>query len=99
MSMLFIRKILWDSWNIKHIARHHITPEEVESIFHKQPLVLRGQQKKRLVVIGLTQGNRMITVVIEAKGYGKYYPVTAFEPDASDIALYKRLKGGEKNEK
>jgi len=61
--------------------------------------VLRGQQKGRLVIIGLTEGNRMIAAVLEAKGYGKYYPVTAYEPDGSDKALYNRLKGGEHDEK
>ncbi|MDP3962779.1 MAG: BrnT family toxin [bacterium] len=96
--MLFIRKLIWDTWNIQHITRHDIAPEEVEEICHNLPLVLRGQQKGRLVLIGLTEGNRMIAVVLEVKEYGKYYPVTAYEPDVSDKALYNRLRGGENNE-
>lgn len=96
--MLLIRKLIWDSWNIQHIARHSITPEEVEEICHNLPLVLRGQEKGRLVLIGSTEEGRMITVVVEANGYGKYYPVTSYETDASDKALYNRLKGGENNE-
>ncbi len=93
--MLFIRKLIWEAWNIQHISRHGITPDEVEEICHNSPLVLRGQQKGRLVLIGVTNENQMISVVLEARGHGRYYPVTAYEPDESDKALYIRLKGGE----
>ena len=27
-----IRELIWDDWNQEHVARHHITPEEVEDI-------------------------------------------------------------------
>lgn len=94
--MLFVRKLVWDSWNIKHIYRHHIIPEEVEDICHSDPLVLRGQQKERLVLIGLSKANRMIAVVLEGQGRGVYYPITAYEPDEKDKTLYRRLKGGDK---
>lgn len=97
--MIFVRRLIWDSWNIQHIARHHVTPDEVEAICHSEPIVLRGQQKNRLVVIGKTEEQRMLAVILESKGRGTYYPVTAFPADKADIALYKHLKGGEdKNE-
>lgn len=97
-SMLFIRKLIWDRWNTNHIAKHNITPEEVEGICHNSPLIFQGQQKGRLVLIGVTEENRMLSVVLEAKRRGKYYPITAYEPDPSDKKLYARLKGGEDNE-
>ncbi len=97
--MILVRKLIWDAWNVQHIARHHITPDEVEEICHKLPLVLRGQQKGRLVLIGLTDEKKFVAVVLEAQGHGTYYPVTAYEPSTEDIALYKRLKGGEDNDK
>lgn len=95
--MLSVRKLIWDSWNVQHIAKHRIGSDEVEEICHGKPLILQGQQKGRLVLIGLTEGERMLAVVLETKGHGIYYPVTAYEPDANDVALYNRLKGGEKN--
>lgn len=97
--VIFIRKLIWDTWNIQHIARHNIIPDEVEEVCHGLPLVLRGQQKGRLILIGPTEGKRMLTVVLEAKGRKIYYPITVYETDANDIALYKRLRGGEKDEK
>ncbi len=28
--MIVIRRLIWNSWNIEHIARHDVTPDEVE---------------------------------------------------------------------
>lgn len=96
--MIFIRRLIWDSWNISHIARHKIIPDEVEAVCHNEPLVLRGQQKNRLLIIGQTKEKRMVTIVLESKGKGLYYPITAYPSDTRDIALYKRLRGGEDDE-
>jgi hypothetical protein len=52
--VLDIKKLIWDSWNIAHIARHHITPDEVESVCHGSPIILRGQVKNRLLLVGPT---------------------------------------------
>ncbi len=96
--MLLIRKLVWDAWNIQHIARHRVEPFEVEAVCHNDPLVLQGQQKGRLVVLGKTEEERLLGVVLEPKGKGHFYPVTAYEADEHDTALYKRLRGGEENE-
>lgn len=94
--VLVVRKLIWDAWNVSHIARHNVTPDEVEAICHGLPIVLRGQQKNRLVLIGPTEEKRILTVVLEAKGRGKYYPITAYEASRFDVVLYRRLRGGEK---
>ena len=46
--VLTIRKLIWDPWNIQHIARHQIIPDEIEAVCHNNPIVLRGQLKNRL---------------------------------------------------
>lgn len=96
--VIIVRKFIWDSWNIQHLARHNITPDEVEAVCHNQPIVLRGQQKNRLVLIGETEENLILVIVLEANGKGKYYPITAYPAEKQDITLYKRLKGGENYE-
>ena len=60
--------------------------------------MLRGRQKNRLLLIGQTEDERIIAVILESKGRGIFYPVTAYPADNQDIALFKRLKGGDKNE-
>lgn len=93
--MILIRKLVWDAWNISHIARHHVVPDEVDIVCHTSPVVLRGQQKSRLVLIGETEEKRILAVVLEAKGRGKYYPITAYDADRHDIVLYRKLRGGD----
>lgn len=92
--MVFVRKLIWDTWNVQHIARHHVLPEEIEEICHESPVILQGQQKKRLILIGVTNEDRMLTVVLEPKGHGVYYPITAYLSSPADSTLYKRLQGG-----
>lgn len=94
--VILIEKLIWDAWNISHIARHNVIPDEVEEVCHDLPLVLRGQTKSRLVLIGPTDTGRVLGIILESKGRGNYYPVTAYDASVSDIALYNRLRGGEK---
>ncbi len=89
--MIFIRKLIWDVWNITHIARHNIDPDEVEAVCRAIPIILRGKQKGRLILIGQTAEKRMLVVVLEAKGGSRYYPVTAYDANTKDCALYWRL--------
>lgn len=96
--VILIRKLIWDSWNVNHIARHHVVPDEVETLCHGLPVVLRGQQKSRLVLIGQTEEKRILGVVLEARGNGKYYPITAYDADSHDTLLFRKLRGGENDE-
>src|SRR3989344_3558276 len=82
--VLTVRKLIWDEWNISHISRHHVTPDEVEAICHGDPLILRGQQKNRLMLIGSTEEERILAVILESKGRGIYYPITAYPADKKD---------------
>jgi uncharacterized DUF497 family protein len=97
--MIHVKKLIWDSWNVQHTARHEITQDEVESVCHGSPLVLRGKKNNRLLLIGKTDEERIIVIVLEPKKDEEYYPITAYIPDRADIVLYKRLKGEKNNDK
>ena len=32
--MIEVRELVWTAWNIGHIARHAVTPDEVEEVCH-----------------------------------------------------------------
>jgi uncharacterized protein len=96
--VILVKKLIWDSWNVKHIARHNVTPIEVEAVCHGTVLIFQGQQKRRLLLTGPTEEKRMVSVILESLGKGRYYPITAYDADSKDIALYKHLKGGDNNE-
>jgi uncharacterized DUF497 family protein len=94
-----VKKLIWDTWNLHHISRHHVTQEEVEDICHGSPLVLQGQQKSRLLLVGRTAEDRLVSVVLHSQGQDIYYPITAYDSDPTDIIIFKRLRGGDNNEK
>ena len=92
--MLTIRRLIWDSLNVAHIARHDVTPEEVEAVCHRDPLVQQGHTG-RTVVVGPSSSGRMLEVVLDPEGSGVYYVVTAHPASRKDRALYAKEKGGE----
>lgn len=75
--MVNIRKLLWDAWNIAHIARHDVTVDEVEEACQSSPVVQQGK-KGRLLIYGTTISERTLTIVLDPEEEsGVYYPVTA----------------------
>jgi hypothetical protein len=54
--------------------------------------------RNRLVLIGETNAQRLVVVVLENRGGGNYYPVTAYDTSHEDKAFQERLRGGEKDE-
>jgi len=90
---MHVRQLLWDSWNIAHIARHNVTPEEVEQ-------VCRGDYetfdtyKGRILVIDPTITGHMLAIILNPKGDDLYYPVTARVADRKERRMYQEAKGG-----
>jgi uncharacterized DUF497 family protein len=77
LKRLTIKKneLVWDEWNIKHIAKHNVTKLEVEEVFAKTVRAKRSY-KGRLVVFGKTKKKRLLAVVLEKEKSG-YYTLTA----------------------
>ena len=46
--MPWIRGFVWDDENVAHIARHGVTPDEVEEVLVGDALVLRGPDNRYL---------------------------------------------------
>jgi hypothetical protein len=75
--MLVVRKLVWDAWNIAHIARHNVAPEEVDEACHGNYSV-RETYDGRLMLISPTRSGKLLAVVVAPKGAaGVYYPITA----------------------
>lgn len=86
--MIVVDKLVWDSWNVEHIARHDVIPEEVEEVCHGKYIV-RETYDKRLLLIGPTLSERMLAIVLgTTKRKGRYYPVTARPASKKEIRLY-----------
>jgi uncharacterized DUF497 family protein len=86
--MLVVRRLIWDTWNVAHIARHRVTPEEVEEVCQGTP-VTSTTYKGRLRVVGPTADGRMLTAILAPTGApGVYYPITARPADRKERRGY-----------
>ena len=86
--MLRVEKLLWDTWNVDHIRRHGVTPQQVEEVCHRRHLV-RQTHADRLLVIGTDQDNEMRSIVLSSQGASKYYVVTARPAGRTERAAYR----------
>ncbi len=75
-----LRRLIWDHWNIAHIARHGVTPEEVETVCNGELVLYKQSYKERLMLLGETPAGRVLAIVIgpvPGAPIGTYYPFTA----------------------
>lgn len=86
---MLINKLIWDEWNIEHIAKHNVKPEEVEQVCTDKHLARRGR-RGTYTIIGQTKGGRYLAMVLAPKGSGSFYPVTAREADFKERRLFKK---------
>ena len=91
--MVYVRRLLWDAWNVAHIARHQVAPDEVEQVRHGL-FVSSATYSGRLRLVGATRRGRMLTVILAPRGRGVFYPVTARPATRKEWRYYQAQKGG-----
>lgn len=91
--MPWIRGFVWDDENVAHIARHAVSPDEVEEAFAGEPLVLRGPDD-RYLAYGRTEADRWLFVVYVARPRGRIRVLTARDMTVGERRLYKRKRRG-----
>src|SRR5687768_14437854 len=82
-----------------HIARHHVTVDEIAAVVSGDYVAVPGRHD-RYVVIWRTEEGRILTVVVGHRDEpGTYGLVTARPASRSERALYRRiLEGGEQDD-
>lgn len=94
--MIFVNRLIWDEWNVAHIARHNVIPQEVEEVCHNEPIEREGE-KGRIQLIGLTRNNRTLSIILDPEPEPSvYYPITAHPASRQERRAYQAEKGGEK---
>ena len=73
----------WDLANIAHLARHRITPDDVEELFRREPRqenydVVDGED--RWTVVGRTKSLRILAIVFTIRGES-IRPITGWDAD------------------
>ena len=88
--MVKISEILWDVDSIFHIARHNVTPEEVEqAVFEGERIILKGKEK-RYVILSQCGSGRHLVVVVAFQMKGRARIITARDMNRKERAYYKR---------
>jgi uncharacterized protein len=85
--------LVWDQWNVDHIGRHEVSPEEVKQVC-RGSCHISETYAGRLRIIGLTDAGRMLTVILAPKGEDAFYPVTARSASRKERALYRQQEEG-----
>lgn len=73
-----IEMITWDEGSVDHVAKHSVSPEEVEeALFNEEypPLIMKGRDG-RLLAFSKTDGGRFLLIVLAIR-YRKTRIVTA----------------------
>jgi uncharacterized DUF497 family protein len=84
-----ITELLWDERSVEHIARHHVTAQEVEEVcFNLQSLVFK--RGTRYIVLGQTAAGRYLFVAVDRVRKSKGYVVTARSMDKKERRRYQR---------
>ena len=83
--MTLVNILIWDEWNREHLAKHHISPDEIEEVCQGKHKSVQSY-RHRLLLIGQTKSGRKLSIVLSPKdnslqpyGKGIYYVITAFE--------------------
>lgn len=90
-----IRQLLWPQDRIDHIARHGITPEEVEEVCRGRPRVFRAKSAGKnpvYYVLGRTKSGRYLFSVIIQFPDGNGFPVTARLMTEKEKRRYRKRK-------
>jgi uncharacterized DUF497 family protein len=90
-----IDDFIWPEERIEHIARHGVTPEEVEAVCFGKSLVQRAKSEEKnpvYYVLGQTDSGRYLFCVVIGFPDGKAYPVTAREMTAKEKRRFRRWR-------
>jgi len=85
---MIIRRLIWDSWNINHLKKHRVTVSEVEEACKKIKKSFTSHQN-RLIILGESKNQRLLTIVLASKGKNQYYIVTARDTSRQERSLIK----------
>jgi uncharacterized DUF497 family protein len=90
-----IERLIWPEERIDHIARHGVTPEEVEEACFRKGFVRRGKSEGEnpvYYVLGQTAAGRYLFCLVIGFEDGNGYPVTAREMTAKEKRRYRKWR-------
>lgn len=81
----------WSEETVAHIARHHVTPDEVESLcFAEDAVIERGRGDDIYYITGQTESGRYLFVVVRYLGRGRARAITARDMEKKERTRYQK---------
>lgn len=75
MTKIKIKQLIWNDWNLSHIAKHKLTKTEVETAIVNIQSHKEGYNK-RIILLGRCNKRILAIIAAKEKNY-QYYIVTA----------------------
>jgi uncharacterized DUF497 family protein len=88
--VIWIGDLVWNEWNENHIARHHVSVEEVEELVFEHRYHITRLRGDRYLIIGRTNAGRLLSVIADRERYRRFYVVTARDAAPNERNLYRR---------
>jgi len=86
--MIIIEELIWDEWNVNHIAKHSVSIDEIEQACKNQKKAYVSYSN-RVILIGETNTARLLSIVL-AQSFefvNSYYVVTARDISSKERKL------------
>ena len=80
-------KLIWDEWNREHIKKHGVSEEEVNQAFKAKRVAIESY-KGRLIIVGKTVKNRLLTIVLSFEKQKNGYIVSARDSSKKERKTY-----------
>lgn len=79
--------LIWDEWNLNHIAKHGVSRREVEEAIKDNRKRIR-KHRRRYVIVASAWG-RILSIVLERIQGNEYYVITARDATTSEKKIYR----------
>lgn len=85
-------ELKWTDKNEAHIARHGVSPAEVEQALSGRPLVFLHGREHTIIAQGTTYAGRYLTIVLTESIDGRFYVVTARDMTLRELQTFRKKK-------
>ena len=89
---VIIRQLIWDDWNVEHVSRHNVVPNEVEYSLADEHAVFLRARHGRVMVLGKAEKRLIATVMNEQAAQGIFYVITARDMSKKERTFYRSMK-------
>ncbi|HEU0089276.1 MAG TPA: hypothetical protein VFQ77_16790 [Pseudonocardiaceae bacterium] len=85
-----MREIRWTPESEAHVARHGVTPEEVEQVVNSRPRYEARGRENSTLLYSVTDSGRALLVALAEAVDGRWYVATAREMTDTERRAFRR---------